>query len=91
MKLYKVIHELNSEYDDTTVKRHSVLEEAIKVYRKLKKKAKSHRTVYGRDLTSIEADTYHNNTIIQSVKGIDVKDELIGLLVKKKELYVKIK
>ena len=86
MKLYKAIEQINSE-ETKLVQRHSVLEDTMKLYSKMKKVNKSHRSVIAmnlRDVRSIaSSDNPVANTMSQSHNNIEVKDGMIGLLLKK--------
>ena len=86
MKLYKAIEQINSE-ETKLVQRHSVLEDTMKLYSKMKKVSKSHRSVIDmnlRDVISIaSSDNPVANTMSQSRNKIEVKDGMIGLLLKK--------
>ena len=86
MKLYKVVSDLEKD-GSIMEKKHSTLESTIKLYLKLKKISKSHRSVVDlqqKDVMEIENmvpvidDTNH-----QSDLEVKVKEETIGLLVKR--------
>ena len=86
MKLYKVVEELNSERKQA-VSKHSILEKTLKLYAKMKKLSKSHRSVLDMNITDVHdtenIDIVNGNTIVQSDNKIEVKDEIIGLLLQK--------
>ena len=89
MKLYKAIEQINSEEETKLVQRHSVLEDTMKLYSKMKKVSKSHRSVIDMNLRDVRriaspsSDNLVANTMAQSRNKIEVKDEIIGLLLKK--------
>ena len=84
MKLYKSITEIEKG-GEVMDKKHSILESAIKLYLKLKKVSKTHRSVVDLqmgDVMDIENSTVNNNKNNKSDNGMRVKEETIGLLVK---------
>ena len=88
MKLYLAIEKL-SVIADSTVNRHSVMEDSMKLYLKLKKQGKSHRSVIDRnrrDVREIENSISINMNETDGLTSVSrktvVKSELIGLLVK---------
>ena len=89
MKLYQAVKDFRIE-SNVTLNKHSILEGAMKMYLKLKKKGKSHRSVIDRnlrDVSEIENSIGVNNNIIhESAINVRVKEETIGLLVKKMAL-----
>ena len=84
MKLYMTVEEIV--LTDETVNRHSVLEDSVKLYLKLKKKGKTHRSVLDRNRKDV-LEIEKGNAIYVSEGGMErksvVKSELIGLLVGK--------
>ena len=92
MKMYMVIHNMNLEGitmdgANELIDKHSVLESAMKLYLKLKKKGKTHRSVLDRnrsDVNEIENSSFSfSNTNGQSGNKIVVKKEMIDLLVQR--------
>ena len=91
MKLYKVIQRLDEDEDVTIDKKHSVLEDVMKIYIKMKRVSKKHRGICIRsnrqDLEDIENvdDVIEGevNAIDQSYEKMQVKDETIGLILKR--------
>ena len=91
MKLYRAVNDV-SFGENGTVNKHNVLESSIKLYLKLKKKSKSHRSVIDKnqsDLSQIEKYNYDNviETVVSKVNKNDIKTndqcELIGTILKK--------
>ena len=84
MKLYKAVESLDLK-SDPTVNRHSILEDSMKLYAKLRKKSKSHRNVL--DLNRGDLDDIEIANPITDANQIDTneddKSRLIKLLVKK--------
>ena len=91
MKLYSVIQSLDEDEDVTIDKKHSVLEDVMKIYVKMKRVSKKHRGICIRsnrqDLEDIEnVDNVIEgevNTFDRSDEKIKVKDEMIGLILKR--------
>ena len=88
MKLYRAIDSV-SFGDDVNLNKHTILESTLKIYLKLKKKSKSHRSVldqHKRDLSQLEDNDY-NRVIEHVVHKTDIKiegqNELIGDLLRK--------
>ena len=86
MKLYTIIQSID-ENKEMTVNRHSVLEASIKLYLKLKKKGKTHRSVIDRNRSDVnEIENTHKIGDINigvSNRSDNIKSEIVGLLVKK--------
>ena len=89
MKLYQVVKDVKIE-SNVTLNKHSILEGAMKLYLKLKRKGKSHRSVIDRNLRDVSeienSICVNDNRIQQSNANAIVKKEMIGLLVKKMTL-----
>ena len=91
MKLYKTMESLDIDSldmnDKFQVNKHSVMEGAIKLYSKLRKKSKTLRSVLDMNLSDvIEIENLSNseiNTIAKSKDSVTIKRELIGALWKK--------
>ena len=86
MKLYKAVQSV-SFGEDITLNKHTILESTLKVYRKLKKKSKSHRNVLDQNLSDIFPGNDYNRVIEHVVSKTDIKiegqNELIGALLRK--------
>ena len=88
MKLYRAVESVLFG-EDVTLNKHTILESALKIYLKLKKKSKYHRNVMDqnqRDLLHLENSDY-NRVIEHAVHKTSIKiegeNELIGDLFKK--------
>ena len=86
MKLYKAVQSV-SFGEDITLNKHTILESTLKVYRKLKKKSKSHRNVLDQNLSDIIPGNDYNRVIEHVASKTDIKiegqNELIGALLRK--------
>ena len=90
MKLYRVIQSV-SLGENQKFNKHILLENTMKIYVKLKKKSKSHRSVLDQqmaDLVDIETNTFTYDHVVANVIGkneikTEGTNELIGELVKK--------
>ena len=90
MKLYRVVKDV-SFGENGVVNKHNVLESTMKLYLKLKKKAKSHRSVIDNKQSDLDLITNDYNSVIDSVVSkvnknnikTEGHNELIGVLLKK--------
>ena len=91
LKLYRVIQSLDKDEDVMINKRHLVLEDVMKIYVKMKSVSKKHRAIcVGSNRQDLEDIANIDNRIDGSVGVLDqsdekiqVKDEVIGLILKK--------
>ena len=84
MKLYKAVEAVeNSDGDENSKKlwlnKHSILEDSLKLYRKLQKKQNTHRSVKVMDIRSLEQEFCEDASV--EYKNDDCKDRLIRSLV----------
>ena len=84
MKLYKAVEAVeNSDGDENSKKlwlnKHSILEDSLKLYRKLQKKQNTHRSVKVMDIRSLEQEFCEGASV--EYKNDDCKDRLIRSLV----------
>ena len=90
MKLYRVVKDV-SFGENGVVNKHNVLESTMKLYLKLKKKVKSHRSVIDNNQSDLNLITNDYNSVIDrlvsKVNKNNIKteghNELIGVLLKK--------
>ena len=90
MKLYKAFEDLPlSDDDKINNEKHSILEKTIKLYSKMKKKCKSHRSVADmnvadvREIQKIISQSNQQNDVFGSKSRVDVKKEVVSFLLKK--------
>ena len=75
MKLYKAVQSVGLG-EDMTLNKHAVLESSMKVYLKLKKVAKSHRSVADGNVRDVmEIDTHYNVVIDEALHKNGIKEE----------------
>ena len=88
MKLYKVVQSLDEREGVSVDKKHSVLESTMKLYMKMKRVSKSHRSISDRsnrrdldDIENVDNEVDSNIDLIEQYDHkIVVKNEMIGLL-----------
>ena len=86
MKLYKSISEIEKDGITVLDKKHIILESTIKLYLRLKKVSKTHRSVVDmqlREVMDIEDSSVNVNSINRSEDELEMKGKTITLLVKK--------
>ena len=86
MKLYKSISEIEKDGITVLDKKHIILESTIKLYLRLKKVSKTHRSVVDmqlREVMDIEDSSVNVNSINSSEDELEMKGKTITLLVKK--------
>ena len=86
MKLYKAMEGLDTSDCHELTNKHSILEDSMKLYKKLKKVSKTHRSVMDknmRDVREIEAALPNRLQSFESTVGKDIKKKTVCLLVKK--------
>ena len=75
MKLYKAVQSVGLG-EDMTLNKHAILESSMKVYLKLKKVAKSHRSVADGNVRDVmEIDTHYNVVIDEALHKNGIKEE----------------
>ena len=82
MKLYKVIEQINGD-GKKTFNKLSVLEQTIKLYSKMKKVSKSHRSILDMNMSDVNEIANNDSAVAQSHDKIELKDEMIGILLEK--------
>ena len=85
--MYRTFKELSESNMDAITNKYSIQESLIKVYSKLKKKGKTHRSVLGRNLNDIleidQSIPLDAGSIAKSDGNTHIKEEIIGKLVLK--------